>query len=325
MKRRGFITLLGGAAAAWPLGVRAQQPRTLRIGTVSAINPRTEFFWVAFDQRMRELGYIEGQNLAVEFVNLKGQIDRYGEATKELVRRNVDIIIAPGNEIALRSALAATDSLPIVITAVDYDPLALNYVTSLARPGRNVTGIFWQQIDLAVKRLELTRETFPDMRGATILWDRISADQWKAVQGASAALGMQLTGIELRERPFDYEQALAQVPPDRRGTLLALMSPVFYQDRERISDAAVRHRMPSMFGLRQFVEAGGLVSYGPGLAGMYRRAAEYVDRIARGAKAAELPIEQPTKFELILNLRTAKEIGVTLPTSILLRADEVIE
>jgi ABC-type uncharacterized transport system substrate-binding protein len=325
VRRREFIAFVGGAAAAWPLAARAQQPRMLRIGTVSSINPRTEFFWVAFDQRMRELGYIEGQNLTVDFINLNGQIDRYGEATKELVRRNVDIIIAPGNELALRSALAATDSLPIVITAVEYDPLALNYVTSLARPGRNVTGVFFQQIELAVKRLELTRETFPEMRGATVLWDRISTDQWKAVQGAGAALGMQLTSIELRERPFDYEQALAQVPSDRLGTFLVLVSPVFYQDRERIIDAAVRHRMPSMFGLRQFVEAGGLASYGPSLAGMYRRAADYVDRIARGAKPADLPIEQPTKFELILNLKTAKAIGVTLPTSILLRADEVIE
>jgi putative tryptophan/tyrosine transport system substrate-binding protein len=308
------------ARGAWA----AAENVTRRSGEFDS-SARTEFFWVAFDQRMRELGYIEGQNLTVDFINLNGQIDRYGEATKELVRRNVDIIIAPGNELALRSALAATDSLPIVITAVDYDPLALNYVTSLARPGRNVTGVFFQQIDLAVKRLELTRETFPDMRAATALWDRISADQWKAVQGAGAALGMQLTGIELRERPFDYEQALAQVPPDRRGTFLALMSPVFYQDRDRIGDVLVRHRMPSMFGSREFVEAGGLVSYGPSLAGMYRRAAEYVDRIARGAKAAELPIEQPTKFELVVNLKTANAIGVTLPTSILLRADEVIE
>src|SRR5262249_39661688 len=255
MRRREFVTLLGGAAA-WPFAARAQQPRRmLRIGSVSSINPRNAFFWVAFDQRMRELGYIEGQNLAVEFINLNGRIDRYGEATKELVRRNVDIIIAPGNELALKSALAATDSLPIVITAVDYDPLALNYVTGLARPGRNVTGVFFQQIDLAVKRLELTRETFPDRREATVLWDRISADQWKAMQGAGATLGMQLTGIELRERPFDYEQALAQVPPDRRGTLLVSMSPVFYQDRELIIDAVVRHRMPSMFGFREFVEA----------------------------------------------------------------------
>jgi len=229
------------------------------------------------------------------------------------------------SQLALRSALAATDSLPIVITAVDYDPLALNYVTSLARPGRNVTGVFFQQIELALKRLELTRETFPEMRAATVLWDRISADQWKAVQGAVATLGIQLTGIEARERPFDYEQALAQVPPDRRGALLVSMSPVFYQDRERVIDAAVRHRMPAMFGLREFVEAGGLVSYGPSLAGMYRRAADYVDRIARGAKPTDLPIEQPTKFELTLNLKTARTIGVTLPTSILLRADEVIE
>ena len=324
MRRREFVTLLGGAAA-WPFAARAQQPRMLRIGSVSSINPRSAFFWVAFDQRMRELGYIEGQNLAVEFINLNGRIDRYGEETKELVRRNVDIIIAPGNELALKSALAATDTLPIVITAVDYDPLALNYVTSLARPGRNVTGVFFQQIELALKRLELTRETFPEMRAATVLWDRISADQWKALQGAVATLGMQLTGIEVRERPFDYEQALARVPPDHRGALLASMSPVFYQDREPVIDAAARHRMPSMFGFREFVEAGGLVSYGPSLAGMYRRAADYVDRIARGAKPADLPIEQPTKFELILNLKTARTIGVTLPTSILLRADEVIE
>jgi putative ABC transport system substrate-binding protein len=163
------------------------------------------------------------------------------------------------------------------------------------------------------------------MQGATVLWDRISADQWKAVQGTGAALGMQLSGIELRERPFDDEQALAQVPPDRLGTFLVLMSPVFYQDRERIIDAAVRHRMPSMSGFRQFVEAGGLVSYGPSLAGMYRRAADYVDRIARGLNRPTFRSSSPRSSSSSSNLKTAKTIGVTLPTSILLRADEVIE
>jgi putative tryptophan/tyrosine transport system substrate-binding protein len=322
--RRQFITLLGGMPAAWPLTAVSQR-KMLRIGVVSVIIPRSAPFWIAFDQRMRELGYVEGQSLEVEFIGLDGQIDRMAEGMKELVRRKVDVIIASGVEAAVKSALAATATIPIVMIAVDYDPFARGYVRSLARPGGNATGLFFQQIELTVKRLQLLKDAFPDIAVATIFWDAISVDQWRAAQDAQAGLGLRLTGIELREPPYDYERALDQAPPDHRGALIVLASPVMFPDRVQLAQMALRRRVITMFVFKEYAAAGGLMSYGPSLPALYRRAAEYVDRIAKGTPPADLPIEQPTKFELVVNLKTAKAIGVEVPTSILLRADEVIE
>jgi putative ABC transport system substrate-binding protein len=327
LKRREFMMLLAGAAAARPLAASAQTPpKMLRVGVVSLVNPRTATFWVAFDRRMRELGYVEGQNLTMDFVNLNGQIDRYGEATKEVVWRKPDIIIATGVERALMSAIAATDTLPIVMIAVDYDPIARGYIRSLARPGGTITGIFFQQIELAMKRLQLVKEVLPGVTAATVFWDDGSADQWRATQGAAETMGVKLTGVELSNPPYDYEDALrVQAFPDDRRVLMVLSSPVFFPDRERLAQIALRHRIASMFVFRGYVDAGGLLSYGPSIDALYQRAAEYVDRIAKGTNPADLPVEQPTKFELIVNLKTANAIGMELPTSILLRADEVIE
>jgi ABC transporter substrate binding protein len=194
MRRRDFITLLGGAAA-WPVHAHAQASSALlRVGIVSGATPRNATPFAQLDQRLRELGYIDGQNFALEFIPLNGQVDRYGEAMKELVRRKVDIIIAFGTEAALKGAIAATDTLPIVMVAVDYDPLASGYVASLARPGGRITGVFLQQIDLAVKRAQLMKDAFPDMRAATVFWDRISEDQWQAMQSAARNFGLQLEG-----------------------------------------------------------------------------------------------------------------------------------
>ena len=326
MKRREFITLLGGGAA-WPLAARAQTPpKMLRVGVVSLVNPRTATFWVAFDRRMRELGYVEGQNLTIDFVNLNSQIDRYGEATKEVVRRKPDIIIATGGERALMSAIAATDTLPIVMIAVDYDPFARGYVQNLARPGGTVTGIFFQQIELAMKRLQLMKEALPDVAAATVFWDDGSADQWRATQSAAETMRLKLTGVELGNPPYDYENALvARAPTDHHRILMVLSSPVFFPDRERLAQLALRHRIASMFVFRGYVDAGGLLSYGPSIDALYHRAAEYVDRIAKGTNPADLPVEQPTKFELIVNLKTAKAIGLEVPPTLLARGDEVIE
>jgi putative ABC transport system substrate-binding protein len=322
MRRRDFITLLGGTAV-WPFAARAQTSKTLRMGIVS-INPRTSPIWMAFLQRLRELGHIEGQNFTPEFV-LGGSPDTYYEGMKELVRRNVDLLIATGNEIALKSALAATNSLPIVMVASDYDPLARGYVTNLARPSGNVTGVFFQQIELSMKRMELLKEAFPELQGATVLWDQTTADQWRAIQSAAAALGIPVAGIELIEQPYDYERALSQTLLDHQRPLYFVMSGFFFRDRERIAKLALQRQAPSIFGTREFVDAGGLLSYGADIIGLFRRAAEYADRIARGAKPADLPIEQPTKFEEIVNLKTARALGISVPTPILLRADEVIE
>jgi ABC transporter substrate binding protein len=270
MNRRVFITLLGGAAVAWPLAARAQQSaKMLRVGTVAG-TPRSSPHWVAFERRMAELSYDTGKNFAFEFMQA-ASIEEYVLAYRELAARKVDVFLASGPEITLKSALAAAE------------------------------------------------------RGATVLWDRISADQWNAAQSAAPALGLRLVGIELREQPYDYEQALAQGQSDQRRNLFVMSSPFFFRDRTQLADLALRHRMTSMFAFREWVDAGGLLSYGPSITGMFRSAADYVDRIARGAKPADLPIEQPTKFELVLNLKTARAIGIELPTPILLRADEVIE
>ena len=239
--------------------------------------------------------------------------------------REPDIIMATGVEIARKSALAATRTLPIVMIAIDYDPFARGYVTSMARPSGNVTGVFFQQIELAAKRIQLVKDAFPNMSAATMFWDQASADQWQASQNVAPKLGLRLFGIELREPPYDYERAFGEAPADHRGMLIVATSAFFFRDRARIAELAVRHRTVSMFVFREWVDAGGLLSYGPSITGLFARVADFVDRIARGAKPADLPIEQPTKFELVVNLKTAKALGLTIPEPFLLLADEVIE
>jgi putative ABC transport system substrate-binding protein len=323
MRRREFVTLLSGAAAAWPLAVRAQQPAMTHVGIVT-IQPRTASMYAALDQRLRELGYVEGQNLALDYVNPEHQAGGNAGAIAELLRRKVEIILVTYLS-TMKAALGAGVTVPIVMMAVDYDPLALGYVKSLARPGGNVTGLYLQQLDLSKKRVELLTQALPSVHAATVFWDSVSEDQWKATTSAAAGFGLQLAGVELRDQPYDYEKALAQAPPDGRSVVFFPTSPVFFRDRQRIADFALRHKIASVFGLREWVDAGGLFSYGVVLSAMYRRAAELVDTIAKGAKVADLPVEEPTKFELVLNMKTADAIGVTFSPAILVRADDVIE
>ena len=306
--RRKFIAGLGAAAAAWALAARAQlDAKILRVGAVST-QPRSAPFNAAFEQRMTELGYRDSKNFSFEFINIPGP-EGYEAAYREIVARKVDVILAGGPELSLKSALAATSTIPIVMVAIDYDPFARGYVTSLARPTGLVTGVSLQQIELTTKRLQLMKDAFPNMQAATVFWDRISADQWEAAKGAATTLQLRLFGAELRERPYDYDAALVQAAPEYRANLFVMTSPFFFLDRARLAEFALRNRIVSAFCFREWVDAGGLVAYGPSINGMFRRAAEYVDRIARGAKPADLPIEQPTKFELIVNLKTAKAIG----------------
>jgi len=316
VNRRQFITLLGGAAA-WPLTARAQQSAKTRVG-ITSIQPRTSPIYAAFDQRLRELGYVEGQNLALDYINPGHPAGGHAGVIEELLRRKVDIILAP-YESTLKAALAAGAPVPIVIVAVDYDP------KSLARPGGKVTGLNLQQFDLAKKRVELLTQALPSVHTATVFWDTASENQWRATSSAAAAFGLQLAGVELRDQPYDYEKALAQAPPDNRGVVILPISGVFFRDRLRFADFALRHKIASVFASREWVDAGGLFSYGVDFPAMFRRAAEFVDMIAKGGKPADLPVEQPTKFELILNLKTAKAIDVTISSAILVRADEVIE
>ena len=324
MRRREFLAVMVGAAASLPAAVHAQEPpKMLRVGAVSGQSIDSPF-WQPFVRRMTELGYQQGKNFVFDLIaaqNLGG----YETGYRELVTRNVDIIIAPGPEISLKAALANSTTTPIVMVAIDYDPLARGYVTSLARPTGNVTGVFLQQIELTEKRVQLLKSAFPDLRAATVFWDRITTDQWEAAQRAAANLGLQFSGIEFLDPPFDYDKALAQVPADSRGTVLVLVSPFFFRDRAGQADFALRNRIVTMFGFREWVDVGGLMSYGASVSSTLRLAAGYVDRVARGVKPADLPIEQPTKFELVINLRTAKALGISFPHSFIATADEVIE
>jgi putative tryptophan/tyrosine transport system substrate-binding protein len=324
MRRRELIFMLGGAAMAWPFDADAQQHSTLRIGEVSTV-PRAAPSQTAFVGRLRELGYTEGRNLALDVIDIQDHPERYGEAMKEVVRRQPDVIFASGPELALKSALAASRSVPIVMLAIGYDPVALGYSTNLARPSGNITGVVSLQIEVTEKRLQIFAEAFPEARSATVFWDKDGADSWRAAEQAAAGLGLHLEGVEFRDPPYDYERSLDGVSAAARHSLFVTSSTIFFLDRARLADFALRHRMVSCFWERELVDAGGLMSYGTSLTALYRRAAEFVDKIARGAKPGDLPIEQPTKFDLVINLRTAKALGLTVPPLLLARANEVIE
>ena len=274
---------------------------------------------------MHELGYIEGKNYSLDYIELHGQIDGYRRAMQELVDRKIDLILALGPEESLKSAVAATKTIPIVMVAIDYDPLALGYVSSLSRPTGNITGFSFQQIELAAKRVQLVQDAFPALRSATVFWDKQSADQWRTTQSAAAQLGLDIAGVELRDYPYDYERALEQAPPGHRAFLIVMTSSYFARDRERLVQFTLQKRVASMFVFREYVDLGALMSYGPNLTILSRRTADYVNRIARGAKPSDLPIEQPTRFELVINLKTAKLFGIEFSHAALIRADEVIE
>jgi putative ABC transport system substrate-binding protein len=330
MRRREFLGVISGAAVVWPRTARAQQPtmpKPLRIGFVHPISAKgVPPLYVAFIDRLRELGYVEGNMLAIEYINLEGHLERYDEAMQELVQRRVDLIYALGQEENLRAAMVAARTIPIVMLAVGYDPLAKGYVTSLARPTANVTGIYLLGVEAIKKRLQLFKDAFPGQRAVFGFWDFDAAQTWPAAMDVAPSLGIALAGIELRDPPYDYERGLQQVAPEYRSAMFMPNSAVFVRDAERLAAFALRHRMVSCFdGITQYVDAGGLMSYGADFVAAAHRAAEITDRIARGAKPADLPVEQSTRFTLRINLKTAHAIDVTFPPTFLARADEVIE
>jgi putative ABC transport system substrate-binding protein len=327
MKRRnvlmGIAAMTGGASL--PRGTAAQAPPVmLRVGAMSP-QPRVRSFLQGFDVRMREHGYVEGQNFTMDYTDLEGRSERYPESMQQLVDRKVDVILAFGPEDSLKAATAATKTIPIVMAAIDYDPFALGYVTSLARPTGNITGVFLEQVELSAKRLQLVKEAIPAIGKAIVFWDRHSADQWRATRDNASKLGVDVVGIELQDYPYDYARALAQAPPEHRGFLFISTSPLFARDRERLVQFTVLNRLPSISVFREHADSGGLMSYGPNRNVMSRRVADYVHRIARGAKPSDLPIERPSIFELVINQRTAKSLGLEFSQAVLLRADEVIE
>ena len=326
MRRRGVLALLAGGAITPPFSVSSagEPAKVFRLGVLQRLPPGPGYR--VFVQQLLVLGREEGRNLRIDYVELGNtDADRSRAMAAELVGRGVDAIYAGGSEDALGAAVAATRTVPIVFIANDYDPLAKGYVASLARPGGNVTGVFLQQVELTAKRLEFLVQTVPDMARVVVLWDPISADQFEAANEAARTLKIQLDGIECVDPPYDYQRALAGVSGERRDLLLLMNSPWFFQDRRQFPAVALAHRVPSMFPFRQWVDAGGLMSYCPSLSNMNRLIADYVDRIAKGAKPSDLPVQQATRFELVINLKTAKALGLTVPPSILARADEVIE
>jgi ABC-type uncharacterized transport system substrate-binding protein len=324
MRRREFITFLGGAAA-WPLAARAQQqPKVLRIGIASA-NPRSFSTWVAFERRLRELGYVDGRNLTFEFIHLSKNLDQSKVAMRELINRKVDMIVDAGEIATLQAAMSQTRTMPIIMLAVAYDPLAAGYIESLARPGGNVTGVFLRRPELIEKQLEVLAEAFPGRRRLALLWDGSNEASFRTVEETAQKVRFDLQSLRLENPPYDFIAAFAKLAEDKPEVVFVLSSVFFNEHAQEIAQLAIRHALPTMFTSRRYVQAGGLLSYGPDIHDMFRLAADYVDRVARGSKPADLPVEQPTKFELALNLKTAKIIGVTVPTATLLRATKVIE
>jgi putative tryptophan/tyrosine transport system substrate-binding protein len=325
--RRQFVRTLGGAAVAWPLAVRAQQGgQTPRIGFLGSApdNPLFAANYPKFLAELRKLGFTEGEKL-IEFRRIDEGAPKAFVAAAELIRSKVDVVVAFGPEIALKAAVAASQTIPIVMIAVNFDPIASGYVSDVARPDRNITGLVYRAPELAAKQLELLVEAIPDDKPIAALWEPASAEQFDSAQRTAQSLHIDLRSHKLENPPFNFDEAFRAIAQDGSRKLLVLSGPTFALQRSHIADLAMQHRLPTMFTFKYYVEAGGLMSYGIDTAPIFRRAASFVAKILRGAKPSDLPVEQPTNFEFTLNLKTAKAIGVSVPTSILLRADEVIE
>jgi putative tryptophan/tyrosine transport system substrate-binding protein len=324
VKRRELITLLGGAAAAWPLAAGAQQTvRVLHVGFVG-VQPRDATIYVAFRKRMAELGYREDRYFTFEYIQTPS-IDAYDASFRELAARKPDIVIAAGNEPALQAARSAVGAVPIVFLAIDFDPVERGYVASLARPGGNITGIFVHPLELAAKRIELVRESFPQARHLGLIWDASSSDQVETAAAAAKSLGFESRRIEVTGQPPDYAAAFGQMADVPGEPIVIPSGPIFLRDRATIGHLLLERRIPSIVAFREIVDAGAVMSYGIDLVGLFRDLAGVVDQIAKGATPAELPILQSSRFYLAVNLRSAMALGITFPVAFIARADEVIE
>jgi putative ABC transport system substrate-binding protein len=324
--RRKFITLLGGAAAAWPVAARAQRPGGLpTIGFIGPTIPRDlGSYMPALVQRLHELGWIEGRTVAIERRWAEGRAERLAEIATELVRLKVDVIVAHATQATL-AAKQATSVIPIVFPLAG-DPIGTGLVASLARPGGNVTGLSLQQKDTAGKRLELLREIVPGIRRLALLANFGNPGavlETGEVQAAARALGLEVVTLEIR-RAEDIGPAF-EASKDRIDALYATGDPLISNNIARINTLALGAKLPTAYVNRNYIEFGGLMSYGPSYPDLYRRAGDYVDKILRGTKPADIPVEQPTKFALVVNLITAKALGIDVPAMLLARADEVIE
>jgi len=329
VNRRTFLCGLTLGTLSAPLAVDAQQPgKVWRIGSLGMGHipvPVSNPIWDAFLQQLRELGYVEGQNIVIEYRSAEGRAERLPDLAAELVNLKVDVIVAGGTPPPL-AAKHATRTIPIVMAAAG-DPVGSGLVASLARPGGNVTGLSTFTPELAGKRLQLLKEVVPGVSRVAVLWN--AANPYAALvtretEAAARKLGVQVQSLEVRG-PDDFEHALPAAIRGRAGALIVVDDPLTFLYRMRIADFAARNRLPAMYGFREYAEAGGLMAFGANLADLYRRAATYVDKILKGAKPADLPVEQPTKFELVINMKIANALGLTIPQSVLVRADEIIQ
>jgi putative ABC transport system substrate-binding protein len=327
--RRQFISAFGGTAVAWPLAARAQQPagRTARIGIIQASldDPVVGRGYPAFLDELKKSGFSEGQNLTIEIVRLDQDPQRLFAETADLVRSNVDLLVATGPDTALQAAMAASRTIPIVMWAINYDPIARGYVKSLARPGANVTGVVSLQTELAAKQVELLTQALPGRTRLAVLYDDTGAEVFAAADRQAKLQHLDVQSLKLTNPPYDFDAAFRSLAEGSPQILLVQSSQFFALSRVHIAELAIQQRLPAMFVFKSYAQAGGLISYGVDPPAMYRQLALYVAKILNGAKPADLPVEQAVKFELVINLKTAKTIGVELSTAIQLRADEVIE
>ena len=326
MRRREFITLLGGSAVAWPLAARAQQAgKVYRVGFLWEGPDVSPDDLEAFRQGLRDLGYVEGRTIAIEYRWAEGKPERMRELAEELVRLKVDVIVTPGS-LYTGAAKQATATIPIIFIG-HADPLATGHVTSLARPGGNITGLSIMMTETNVKGLELLKEAVPGLSRAAVIFDPATPSHGpglKAVEDAGPALGLRIQSVAVRSAT-EFDGAFSAIVRERADAVLVLLNPPFIGGAKRLAELALTHKLPSLFGLRHHVEVGGFMSYSPDRADIWRRAATYIDKILKGANPADLPVEQASRYQLVINLKTAKAIGLTIPESFLWRADEVIE
>jgi putative tryptophan/tyrosine transport system substrate-binding protein len=325
MRRRAFIAGLGGAAA-WPVVARAQQlTKPPTVGFFGPVKASTDSLQVAiFVKRLRELGWIEGQNIAMEYRWAEGRLDRYADIAAELVGQKVDVIVTYSTP-AVIAIKRTTPAIPIVFVSAT-DPVGNGLVGSLARPGGNVTGLSNQSADSVGKRLEILRDVVPTLRRLAILCNVGAPNavlEKEEIQAAARAAGLEVVTMDIR-RSDDIAPGF-QMIKDRADAVYVVMDPVVSTSRTQINTIAVSERLPTLYVFRELVEAGGLMSYGPNQSDQFRRAAELVDKILRGTKPADIPVEQPTKFDFVINMKTAKALGLDLPQTLLARADDVIE
>jgi ABC-type uncharacterized transport system substrate-binding protein len=327
MRRIGLAVVFAVSVSLMPFVTEAQQRGNVpRIGIISALTREAQLpLSDAFREALQNLGYVEGRNIAIEWQYTDAKPERFAEAAAELVRLKVDVIVAANNP-AVAAALTATKTTPVVML-LGLDPIRVGFITSLARPGGSVTGFSSLLREMVEKRLQLLKEVVPNASRMAVLWDPNLTGQKQLVSElpvAAQALSIQLQLVEART-PSEFEPAFAEMTRQGARALLSLGSGMHYIHRARIAELALKNRLPSICNLREFVDAGCLMSYGPSFPDLWRRSAVYVDKILKGAKPTDLPVEQPTKFELIINLKTAKALGLTIPQSLLLRADQVIE